>query len=138
MDTIVNIFETNRMRIEFRLVEGDEYEIRWTDGPRRGHDFVPTYEQALREARESLAEEVRPTDIRIGDAFYSSREDEGFVRAVCPFGECEHDRRPDSVHVKMAGDDAAQFFIALIPNEPVHVFPREAKHAVARDWTITF
>lgn len=60
----------------------------------------------------------RTSEIAAGDRFPSPREYEGVVVAVCDYGRCDLDDRPQSVHVRDA--DGGEFFIAL-PDDVVHV-----------------
>ena len=62
-----------------------------------------------------------PADLEVGDRLPSPRADEGTVTIVCAYGRCTHDpSRHDSVHVR-GGPYRNEWFIALIPNVPLHV-----------------
>ena len=59
-----------------------------------------------------------PTELTTGVRFRSPRETEGNVTVVCDYGKCEHDNRPESVHVRGVydtrfGPTVSEFFIAL-------------------------
>ena len=61
--------------------------------------------------------QVLPADLEAGDEFdHNPRNGNVVAKVICRYGNCDHDDRPDSVHVRSYGVD---FFVALIPTVTV-------------------
>lgn len=62
---------------------------------------------------------IKAEEIKAGDVFQSNRAEEGIVKAMCDYGVCKHDERPQSIHVQIVDAEervyiGAQFFICMI------------------------
>lgn len=83
---------------------------------------IVAFDQVIADDGTPLGHRFRPYgSLAAGDQFRSPREDEGWVKVVCPPGTCRHDVRDEfSCHVRAVGGYGNEWFVVADPDLGPH------------------